>query len=414
MRNWGARARAAVVLGIFCSFVLGGGETGWAKTTPAGKSARLKLEPVAFSRLTGWAKDDHRAAFVAFRRSCRFVVKQSGGTSTQKRLRQICQKALARKSDLSQKAARAFFERHFSVYRILPRHRYGRLTGYYEPILRGSRTKSARFPVPIYKKPPELVRLTRAEQRKLRRQYKLKKPITWAKRTARGLEPYPTRKEIEKGHLEGRGLELVYLANPVDAFFLHVQGSGRIQLEDGKTMRIGFAAKNGYPFTSIGKSHIQKGLLTPAAVSRKAMYAWLAKSPKKARELMWENESFIFFRKLSSLGADSGPIGAMGVPLTPGRSLAVDRRYHRLGLPIWISSQGRGKGNSPLRRLMIAQDEGSAIRGVQRGDVFWGSGKKAGRLAEKTFDRVKFFLLLPKRAPQEENNLSSLFFSVFR
>ncbi len=195
-------------------------------------------------------------------------------------------------------------------------------------------------------------------------------------------------------------MELVYFADPVEVFFLQIQGSGRVKLTDGSTIRVHYDGKNGHPYSSIGRYLIEKGLLAADKISMGALKRWLRADPERGKQVMWKNASYVFFRELKGSEAKS-PMGAMQVHLTPGRSLAVDPRYHALGIPIFVSAEGvghAGKGGN-FRRLMVAQDVGSAIKGPERGDVYFGSGDAAGRLAGTTKSEAKFIVLLPRESP---------------
>lgn len=352
------------------------------------------LETLAFSAIEGWRSDDQAQAFAAFRRSCVRIVqgaRAGNGDAGPHKLREICQAALAAGEKLESKAARAFFEKYFTPYRSSKSDASGFVTGYYEPELPGARARSERFSVPVYRVPRDLVRLAPDAQRAARNH-----EMTSARNTAQGLAPYYARKEIERGALDGRGLEILYLASWADAFFVHVQGSARVALEEGGHVRLAFAAKNGHPYTSIGKLLVARGALGRDEMSMAALRAWLAANPRAAREVMWENRSYIFFRELTGPEAAAGPVGAQGVTLTARRSLAVDTSLHALGTPIWLNAPELDvHGRAGFRQLMIAQDAGSAIKGAQRGDIYWGTGAQAGDIAGATRHQAEFILLLP-------------------
>lgn len=303
----------------------------------------------------------------------------------------------------------------------------GLLTGYYEPVLRGSRTPDDQHRTPLLARPlpGAAVASTSAPPASSswagRRVSTSGQPLPGA--TARheeGAEPWPqpeptiataghglppvlpligsllpTRGEIAAGALAGRGLELAYLANPADAFFLHIQGSGRVELPDGKVLRLGYAAQNGHRYISIGRVMINRGLIAREAMSMQAIRDWLSTAPEaEAEAMMAENPSYIFFRELEGLRPDQGPRGSLGVPLTPGRSLAVDRSQIPLGAPVFIAGRDPVSG-AALNRLTLAQDTGGAIRGRARGDLFWGWGEAAGAAAGRARDEARFWLLLP-------------------
>ncbi|MGH6912588.1 MAG: murein transglycosylase A, partial [Geminicoccales bacterium] len=209
--------------------------------------------------------------------------------------------------------------------------------------------------------------------------------------------PYHSRGEIESGALDDRGLELLWVDDRVDKFFLQIQGSGQVVLEDGRLIRVGYAGQNGHPYRAIGRDLIEIGALPPEQVSMQSIRTWLEANPGAARAIMDRNRSYVFFQENSELGPDDGPIGAQGVPLTAGRSLAVDLRFIPLGAPVWLDSSAPfPDGEAPLRRLMIAQDTGGAIKGVVRGDVFWGAGALAEAVAGRMKSTGRYAVLLPR------------------
>lgn len=358
------------------------------------------LEPLTFNDLAGWAEDNHGAAFAAFRRSCERIDEvdkaraASGQDAEPHTLSRICQDALALDADISAETARGFFETHFTPHRVGEADDEGFLTGYFEPVLPGSRTRTKRFTVPVYARPDDLVSLAPDTDRA-----RLNDQMTAGRQAGDAIVPYATRREIEEGALAGRGLELLYLADPVEAFFMHIQGSGRIALEDGTTVRLSYAAKNGHAYTGIGRILVERGEITREAMTADALKTWLTANPDEGRALMWENRSYIFFRELEGEAAALGPIGAQRATLTDGRSLAVDTEFHALGTPVWVAAPTLDvHGASGFHRLMVAQDVGSAIRGPQRGDIYWGSGDAAGAIAGATRHKGRFFVLLPKDA----------------
>lgn len=339
---------------------------------------KLEAHIVGFADLSGWDLDQQEKALLAFKRSCRVM-----GKSSQSKLRPgftgryadwsgIC--AAAKKvASGNRKAARSFFEHNFVPAWLINGNDRGLFTGYYEPELAASLKRSKKYSVPLYRAPKDLRRNGKA---------------------------YFTRAQIENGALKNRGLEFVFLKNPVDAFFLHVQGSGRLFLDNGKMLRVGFAAKNGRSYTSIGKVLIKQGALARQNVSMQSIRHWLTKNPQQATRVMQKNQSFIFFKPLKNINPRLGPIGAQGVPLAPKRSLAIDRSIHGYGLPFWLETEIPDVKTGKLiafKQLMIAQDTGSAIKGAIRGDIYWGSGKDAGDAAGKMQQPGKLFLLLPKR-----------------
>ena len=362
----------------------------------------IAYKPVEFAQVPGWDQDDHAAAFKAFRKSCeRVVASARERTAAEKApsppaaLVAACAAASQLAAPVGKADAKAFFEQHFTANAVAHAGPRGLLTGYYEPLLQGSRTPQGAFQTPIYKRPPDLVNLVDETQRGT-----VGNAFTHARKTDKGTEPYPTRAQIEQGALKDRNLELVYVADPVEVFFLQVQGSGRVKLTDGSTIRIHYDGKNGHPYSSIGRYLIEKGLLAADKVSMGALKRWLKADPERAKHVLWQNASYVFFRELKGPEA-KGPLGAMNAQLTPGRSLAVDTSHYALGLPIYVNGEGMTHVDKAggFNRLMIAQDVGSAIKGPERGDIYFGSGDAAGRLAGVTKHAGKFIVLLPKETP---------------
>lgn len=304
-----------------------------------------------FESLDGWAADDHRAALSTFRTTCAQL--------TDPEWRPLC--ALAEEAETSDAGARSFFEMFFKPVQI--GEPPALFTGYYEPELPGSPHRTPRFAWPIYAKPPELV-----------------EGSLWH-----------SRSEIEAGLLRGRGLEIAWLDDPVEAFFLQVQGSGRIRMPDGRVMRVGYAAKNGHPYRSIGQELVRRGTHRIEDVSAQSIRDWVRRNPVEGMALLQVNPSYVFFRKLADLAADKGPIGAMGRSITTMRSLAVDPAFTPLGAPVWVEKDGA----EPLRRLFVAQDTGGAIKGAQRADIFYGTGAAAGDRAGTVKDGGRMLVLLP-------------------
>lgn len=355
----------------------------------------LTFEPVDFRDLPGWEADDHLAALRAFARAAPALrtskAASSGKTkAADARLIAVVGQAVDLLSGPTGSAeARAFFESNFTPHRVRHQGAPGLLTGYYEPVLAGSRRADGPFRIPVYRRPKDLVNLVGEEERGA-----LAGGLTHARKTADGVEPYATRAEIEDGLLAGQGLELVWLADPVDTFFMHIQGSGRIRLPDGATIRITYDGKNGHPYTSVGRVLIDAGHFTAEEMTLDVLKAWLAADPDRGRKAMQENRSFVFFRELEE--ETEGPLGALGIPLSDGRSLAVDTGYHALGQPIYVSAPMLKPYDEKagFARLMIAQDVGSAIRGPERGDIYFGSGEEAGAHAGTTKHQGNFFVLV--------------------
>jgi membrane-bound lytic murein transglycosylase A len=343
-----------------------------------------RLTPTRFTEVAGWADDDHAAAFAALLRSC-----QAAGANA----RPPCAAALMLGHGADRATARAFFETHTTPHRIEPSGEPGLVTGYYEPEVTGARAKGGGFQVPVYGRPDDLVPLTLDLMRA-----RYNDRLTSMRQSQAGLVPYSTRAEIVAGALSGRGLELLYLDDAVELFFMQVQGSGRVLLREGGTTRLTYAGKNGHPYSSIGRLLVERGELAAADASMEAVKGWLRADPERGMRLMAENASYGFFRELDAEEGRDGPPGAQGVALTPGRSLAVDAAVHALGTPVFVTAPDlKTPDGAPFRRLMIAQDVGSAIRGPERGDIFWGCGAAAGTVAGTTKAAAKFIVLLPKR-----------------
>jgi membrane-bound lytic murein transglycosylase A len=366
----------------------------------------MSYAPLTFAQVPGWGEDDHAAAFKAFRKSCGRVLSLARDRPAAEKpalpvvptpppaLAAACEAATRQAGAVTKAAAKAFFELHFMPNAVVHTGPQGLLTGYYEPLLKGSRTAEGDYQTPIFKRPPDLVNLVDETQRAA-----VATKYSHARKTETGVEPYATRAAIEQGALKGRNLELMYFADPVEVFFLHIQGSGRVKLTDGSTVRVHYDGKNGHPYTSIGRYLIEQGILAADKISMGALKRWLRADPERGKQVMWQNASFVFFRELKV--DTKGPLGAMQAQLTPGRSLAVDPGYHALGLPIFVSAAGMKHVNKAgsFNRLMVAQDVGSAIKGPERGDIYFGSGDAAGRVAGTTKHAARFIVLLPNEAP---------------
>ncbi len=295
----------------------------------------------------------------------------------------MCQAAVRLGAGASRALSAGFFQKHFQP--VVVRDSSSLFTGYFEPELEGSLRQKPGYATPLLRKPADLI--------------KTKTKGGYASKTASGVRPYFTRKQIEQGALNGKGLELIWLKDPTDAFFLHIQGSGRVKLDTGGALRVGFAGKNGRPYTPIGKILIERGEIARENISMQSIRAWLLLNPGKAQELFWKNQSYIFFRKSGASDPNLGPAGAQGVQLTPEHSLAVDRRYTAYGTPLWLETRvptGEGGKLVPFARVMVAQDTGTAIKGPVRGDVFFGSGETAGYAAGLMQSPGRLVLLLPK------------------
>jgi membrane-bound lytic murein transglycosylase A len=366
---------------------------------PAKPPERLTLSPVAFTDLPGWGDDDAAQVLPAMRRSCarlqalpadRALHPGEPQFGTAAAWQAPCA-ALPAKGDAA--ATRAYFERWFRPFRAAANDTpTGLFTGYYEAELKGARQRGGAYTVPLYRAPGDLVQVDLGQ---FADEFKGR---TIAGRVDGGkLVRYPERAQIESGLLRDKGLELLWVDDPVDLFFLQVQGSGRVTLAEGGTIRVGFAGHNGHGFVAIGKLLLESGKMARDKVSMQAIRDWLRANPTEARALMNQNPRYIFFREIPAAEGD-GPIGAQGVPLTPGRSLAVDRRFLPMGVPLWLDTTMPGATDKKLRRLMVAQDTGGAILGPVRGDFFWGTGEPALAEAGKMRSQGSYYLLLPKSA----------------
>lgn len=351
---------------------------------------RLTLAPASFAELPAWQQDDAASALAAFRRSCAIVLasKQpaenplgNGSAGTLADWQPICTAATTLDAQDSV-AARGFFEAWFRPYKAGNNgNADGLFTGYYEPELAGARKPGGPYTTPLLRRPPDLVMVELGIFRPAWRGERI------AGRVVDGrLKPYENRTAIENGALDRFHLPFVWVEDPVDAFFLEIQGSGRVRLPDGSLLRVGYDGQNGQPYVPIGRLLVERGALDRDTVSMQAIRVWIKTHPAEGKALMDENPSYVFFREV----AGDGPIGAEGAVLTPGRSLAVDRDFVPLGMPVYVDA---GAG---LQRLMVAQDTGGAIRGPVRGDLFWGAGAEAEARAGSLKARGGYYLLLPK------------------
>ncbi|MGI8524700.1 MAG: murein transglycosylase A [Pseudolabrys sp.] len=350
-----------------------------------------QIEPVAFATLDGWVDDDHVAAYGTFANSCKAILK---GSKAMRRARPVYAglfEACLRTSSsgpLDEAHARKFFESNFRAVRITPNSdsEGGFFTGYYETEFPGSRFPSDEYNVPIYAKPSNLVMPAKPGAGKIGRRLGRKKVL-----------PYYDRSEIEEGALAGRGLEICWVKNPVDAFFAQIQGSSRIKLDTGEMLRLNYDAHNGMPYTPVGKFLIQRGIVSKEAMSMDKIREFMEANPAEGKDLRRKNRSFVFFREVR-LGDHEEGIGAQGIALTAGRSIAVDKNIHVYGTPVWIEAElpiDSEKPETRFRRLMIAQDTGSAIVGAARADIYFGAGEEIGHAAGRIKQHGKFVMLVP-------------------
>jgi membrane-bound lytic murein transglycosylase A len=359
--------------------------------------ADTQLEPITWSEVGGWAGEDHRAAFATFLASCQPFLRVKRTTDERavyKALWLLCRKARS-VNPARARDARAFFEENFRPVRI---NRLGEsqgfLTGYYEPVVQGSRFPNPEFHVPLYRRPRDLLAAGHAPGAA----GFPNKGVPVGRRDDKGeLVPYFDRGEIEAGALDGRGLEICWLRDPFDVLNIQIQGSGRVILEDGTLLRINYDAHNGHPYTAVGRILIERNLVAREEMSMQRIRDWMKANPDEAPKLRATNRSYVFFR-ITGLGSEREPPGAQGVPLTPGRSIAVDK-LHVYGTPFFIAADlpiESARPVTPFRRLMIAQDTGSAIIGPARADLYFGAGDAAGRVAGRIRHPGTFVMLLPR------------------
>ena len=304
---------------------------------------------VEFDDLDGWEEDNHARALDVFLNTCPDMKDPDWQA--------LCALAQQRPDP------KPFFELFFRPV-MIENGKSALFTGYFEPELNGALQPSERYRYPVYRVPPE----------------------------SRVMSPWLTRREIESGDImHGRGLEIVWVDDPVELFFLQIQGSGRVRLPDGRVIRVGYGGKNGHNYRSVGAELVRRGVYKAHQVSAEVIKNWVRRNPVKGRELLFHNPSYVFFRRIDSVPAGEGPLGAMNRSVTAGRTIAVDPDYVPLGAPVWIEKAGK----DPIHRLMVAQDTGSAIKGPQRADIFFGTGDAAGRAAGKLRDPGRMVVLMP-------------------
>ena len=358
---------------------------------------RAQFTPVGFADLPGWNADRQQDAWPAFRVGCRMLV-------SRRRTQSLWQASCAAAEAIDPHdgpAIRRFFEANFTPYRVRGSDGGGQglVTGYYEPLLTGSRTPGAEFPTPLYAPPDDLLVVELADLYP-----ELKGKRVRARLDGRRVVPYWDRAEIDAGKADTAGKAIVYVSDPVDAFFLQIQGSGRVQLADGTVMRVGYADQNGHPFRSVARVLIDRGEMTADSASMQSIREWGRRHPDQLPALLDDDPSYVFFREVpppapGSLESEiDGPIGSLGVPLLAGRAIAVDPRALPLGAPMYIATT-EPQSDTPLSRLVMAQDTGGAIRGSVRADFFWGFGADAGDRAGRMRQQGELWLLWPRDAP---------------
>lgn len=357
-----------------------------AQSTTLPPPARLDwLRPASWDALPGWAGEDFQDVWPALLASCQAVGRQSVW-------QEPCQ-AAGRLADPDAATVRGFLQSRFNVFQIVQPDgaAEGLVTGYYEPLLHGSRERSERYRHPLRAPPEDLLVVDLGALYPELKQQRVRGRVA-----GRQVVPYFTRAEIDAGTPPQKGREIAWVDDPVELFFLHVQGSGRLLLESGDLMRVGYAEHNGHPYRSIGRWLIENGELPADKASMQGIKDWARRNPGRLDELLAVNPSYVFFRELTQ--HDGGPIGALGVPLTAQRSIAVDPRAIPLGAPVWLATS-RPNSAEPLNRLTFAQDTGTAIRGNVRADYFWGFGDGAGREAGAMKQKGRMWLLLPRGYP---------------
>lgn len=372
----GASSRSVVTAALI--LVAGASVPAVARDLPM-KISNAQVETVDFDALAGWKDDDHADAYRAFVTSCRAIL---NGTKAMRKARpvynglfEVCERAKAA-GPLERESARAFFEKNFKPVKLAqPGQPQGFFTGYYETEVHGSRVQTDEYNIPIYAAPAETVRKRKSK-----------------------VFAHLDRSKIEDGALKGKGLEICWVRNSIDVFFAQIQGSTRVKLDDGKLMRLNYVASNGMKYTPVGRDLIDRGIITKEEMSMDKIRAWMEANPDEGKELRRKNKSFVFFQE-TSLAPHEECIGAQGVALTPLRSLAVDKKIHVYGTPIWIDAElpiENEKPETKFQRLLIAQDTGSAIVGPARADIYFGAGEEIGSIAGRIKQFGNFVMLVPR------------------
>lgn len=368
--------------------------TAAAVATASATSVHLRnarTEAVSFADLAGWRDDDQKAAFDTFLKSCGAIL---NGTRAMRAARpfygalfKTCERAVSA-GDLDRDRARAFFEDNFKPTRVVPAGQaQGFFTGYYEAEVEGSRFPSDEYSIPMYAAPAETVK---------KRQGKIFTDLD--------------RTKIEDGALAGKSLEICYVKSPVDAFFAQIQGSTRVKLDSGTLLRLNYVASNGMPYTPVGKFLIDRGIVSKEEMSMDKIREFMETNPEEGKALRQKNRSFVFFRE-TPLSVHDECIGAQGVPLTPGRSLAVDKKVHIYGTPIWIDAEFPIESEKPetkFRHLLVAQDTGSAIIGPARADIYFGHGEEISHIAGRIKQNGEFVVLVPQSVPARGSAVAAM------
>ncbi len=393
--GWSRPGRLLSFLPILAAVALGLAACEEEPPKPVLSPDNLYLTEVDYDALPGWRADSVLQVGPALKRSCERLLRgdadrtiTAGPLETSAaQWRPACQAALDGIESGAEETFRRAIETHFTPFAAAAgEDPDGLITGYFEAELRGAAAPDAQYAYPIYARPDDHIIADLG----------IFDPDLKGQRAVGRVQegrfvPYPARADLERTHLPGRGLELFWARDPIDVFLLQVQGSGRVVLPDGTVARIGFDGHNGRPYKSVGRVLIDRGDLQAHEASCNGIRGWIEKNPERANELLWENPRFVFFRELEG----DGPIGAEGLPLTPGRSLAVDRAHIAMGTLIWLDTTWPSAPDRPLQRLMVAQDTGGAIKGPVRGDFFWGFGAEALAEAGKMKSTGRYYLLLP-------------------
>ncbi|MEK7875445.1 MAG: MltA domain-containing protein [Pseudomonadota bacterium] len=361
------------------------------ETAPAKPPAPASpLRASSWDAISGWRDDNPQLAWNAFLTSCSTLKSQPAWQS-------VCSVAAAF-NEPTRDALYRFFELNFTPHQVVnpDGSDSGLVTGYYEPLLHGSRTRSVRYQYPVHGVPDDLLVIELGEIYPELKNMRLRGRLD-----GRRVVPYFNRAQIDEGSAAVAGKEIVWVEDAVELFFLQIQGSGRVKLDSGETIRLGYADQNGYPYRSIGRLLVDRGDLPLERASMQGIKAWARQNPSKLQDLLNYNASYVFFRELSP--DLPGPLGALGVPLTARRSIAVDARYVPLGAPVFLATT-LPNSRQPLNRLMLAQDTGGAIRGAVRADFFWGFGDEAGVLAGRMRQSGKMWVLLPNGYPLPNGN----------
>ena len=394
--RWSIRASygrlAGAAIGLFA------GAAALANEPEVFRLSNTQYETVAWSEIDGWTTDDTAAAFATYLNSCKVMVRGTAAGRERSEfyaaLQSVCRRAITT-HPRDAAAARAFFEANFRPMRIAPLgESNGFLTGYYEPIIAGSRVATDEYKVPIYRTPPNLA--LRVPRKKVAVASVAK--THWRRFAHRASNFYYDRTAIEEGALSGRNLEICWLKDPTDLFFAQIQGSARIKLADGTVMRLNYDSHNSMPYTPIGRILIERNVVPKDEMSMDRIRDWMQANPEEGKELRRRNKSFVFFRE-TGLADHEEPTGAQGISLTPGRSIATDKNIHVYGTPFFIEAELPIEGEKSItkfRRLMVSQDTGGAILGPARADLYWGAGDEPAHIAGRIRHPGQFTMLIPR------------------